>query len=129
MGSINNVGGIAGRSFGTIENCYMKGSVTGNNRVGGLVGSNNSGTIKNSYATGDVSGSSKGGLVEGNSGTCTNSYWNTDTGISTSGCGTPSTTSELQSPTNENKGIYSSWSSTIWDFGTSSEYPKLKWQT
>ena len=42
----------------------------------------------------------------------------------TSTCGTGKTTSELQSPTS-NTGIYENWDSSIWEFGTSTEYPNL----
>jgi hypothetical protein len=51
-------------------------NITGNNRVGGLVGFNNNGNISNSYSTGNVTGESDkvGGLVGENYGTVSNSY-------------------------------------------------------
>ena len=54
----NYVGGLVGsNNIGSIiSNAYATGSVTGNNDVGGLVGLNNGGTISNSYATGSVTG-------------------------------------------------------------------------
>jgi hypothetical protein len=57
-------GGLAGRSYGTIINCYFSGKVSGQGGLGGLVGLNG-GTIKNSYSTGDVTGTNNvvGGLV------------------------------------------------------------------
>ncbi|SNY97263.1 MBG domain-containing protein [Halomonas sp. hl-4] len=61
---------------GTVRHVGLEGgSVTGNRRVGGLVGYND-GTIKNAYATGDVNGadSSVGGLVGYNDGTIKNAY-------------------------------------------------------
>lgn len=69
------VGGLAGRSFGTITNCYVRGEVRGAFRVGGLVGKN-SGMIMNCYATGTVTGTGgTGGLVgENYFGTITNCY-------------------------------------------------------
>ncbi len=47
----SNVGGIAGYHEGTIENCYVDGSVTvvGSSMTGMLVG-NNAGTVRNCYA-------------------------------------------------------------------------------
>jgi hypothetical protein len=58
---------------GAITNCYVEtGSVSGNDYVGGLVGSN-SGAVTNCYFTGDVYGyDTVGGLVGENSGTVTN---------------------------------------------------------
>ena len=61
----NSVGGLVGASglSSDISNCYSTGSVSGNFRVGGLVGKN-SNTISNSYSTGSVIGSSYvGGMV------------------------------------------------------------------
>ncbi|MHC4314800.1 MAG: GLUG motif-containing protein, partial [Planctomycetota bacterium] len=60
---------------GTITNCYVDGaSVTGDDRVGGLLGGNH-GTITNCYSTGSVTGDRNvGGLVGGNGGTITNCY-------------------------------------------------------
>jgi len=60
---------------GTITNCYVEGgSVTGNEIVGGLVGSNG-GTSNNCYSTASVSGYwGVGGLVGHNGGTIANCY-------------------------------------------------------
>ena len=57
---------------GTITNCYVEtGSVSGNDYVGGLLGSN-SGAVTNCYATGEVTGEDAvGGLVGENSDTVT----------------------------------------------------------
>lgn len=63
------VGALAGRSFGTIENCSVSGTVEAGWRfAGGLVGSN-SGEIRHSSASGVVSGVyiQVGGLVGRNS--------------------------------------------------------------
>ncbi len=124
--------------------------------AGGLVGQQAGGSITASYSTGAPvttlgSASSgtenKGGLV-GNrtSGTTTNSYWDTATsGITATGQGTGKTTSELRTPTAYGTGssIYAAWNLDIdnadndnnqstgtddpWDFGTSSQYPVLKY--
>jgi hypothetical protein len=69
------VGGLVGVNWGTINNSYASGSVTGGRWIGGLVGGNN-GTVSNSFATGNVTGSSHdvGSLVGVNHGTVTNSY-------------------------------------------------------
>ena len=53
------VGGLVGRSSGTVTNSYSSSSVSGDGRVGGLVGHNNSdGTVTNSYSSGSVTGNS-----------------------------------------------------------------------
>ena len=125
------VGGLVGRNErGNIANSYATGSVSGSSSVGGLVG-DNYGTVMSSYATGSVIGTGSssdrvGGLVGWNNRSVTNSYWDINTsGIETSSGGTGKTTVELQEPTTAT-GIYSSWSTEVWDFGTSSQYPSLK---
>ena len=85
------VGGLVGVNVGTVMGSYATGSVTGDQRVGGLVGWSN-GTVTASYATGSVTGRDNvGGLVgENNSGTVTDSYWNTqlsENAISSGGVG------------------------------------------
>ena len=85
-GGINtalNLGGIAGCTYGTIENCYFTGSISsnpnkaGNKAIGGLVGElKSSALLKNSYTIGAVTGPEAGiGSVIGiNSGTVENTY-------------------------------------------------------
>ena len=71
-------GGLCGGNSGDITNCYATGSVSGDDRLGGLCGYNDYGTITNCYTTGSVSGGSGsenlGGLCGGNSGDITNCY-------------------------------------------------------
>ena len=70
------VGGLVASSFGTINDCYATGNVTGVVKIGGLVGYNNGGTISDSYATGFVTGTQHvGGLCGYNKyGTISNCY-------------------------------------------------------
>jgi len=72
------IGGLAGRNLGFIYNCFVRGNITGNSTVGGLVGINSldesgkqvHGTIWNSgFISGTVSGNVVGGLVGTNLGT------------------------------------------------------------
>ena len=80
VGGRSSVGPLVGTNFGTIIGCYATGSVTGTNRVGGLVGGNSdhTGTIIGSYATSSVSGiNTIGGLAGGN--------WNTIVGSHATG--------------------------------------------
>ena len=126
------LGGLVGQNVGSITNSYATGSVEGKmTTVGGLIGWN-VGDIKNSYATGFVMGINFiGGLIGfKNAGDIASSYWDTSTTrISTSAGSNDSdgkTTVELQSPITA-IGIYSMWNTDNWDFGTSSQYPILKY--
>ena len=129
----NVVGGLVGhnRSRNTITNSYSFSNVKGVSQVGSLVG-NSVGRIINSYATGSVAGDVDqrdiGGLVgQGLGGGTANSYWDkTTTGRATSVGGVGLTTAQLQSPTTPTE-IYRGWSEEIWDFGTSEQYPALKY--
>lgn len=69
----NYVGGIAGQTDGTVENCSVNGTVTGQNQTGGIVGRNFS-TISGCSAEGTVTGKTN---VGGISGLCVPNY---DTG-------------------------------------------------
>ena len=127
------VGGLVGSNRGTIKNSYATSSVNGDedSYVGGLVGFN-SGYITNSYTTGSIKEfgyeTSVGGLIGSNfSGSITTSYWDKWTsGQTASGDGEGKTTVELQEPTTAT-GIYRSWSTNVWDFGTTKQYPVLKY--
>jgi hypothetical protein len=78
--SFNNyIGGLVGTNAGTIDNCYVTGTITAptKNNVGGLVGNNYSGgTIKNSYSAANVTGADHVGGVAGqqNGGRMENCY-------------------------------------------------------
>ena len=54
------VGGVCGRNYGTIVNCYNTSTVNGVSSVGGIVGSNFGGEIRNCYNTGAISASNYG---------------------------------------------------------------------
>ena len=74
----NNIGGITGNNYGTIENCSVSGRVSGGlNTTGGIVGYNY-GTITACYNTGTVSSesivNSISGIVGYNYGTITACY-------------------------------------------------------
>jgi len=86
------IGGLIGESYqSTVNNCHASTSVSGDKYVGGLVGYITYGTLQNSYATGTVTGtgngSGNGGLLGCNSvGTVTNCYaTGTVSGITNSG--------------------------------------------
>ena len=71
----NRVGSLVGFNIdGDIVGSYVTGDVNGRNNLGGLVG-DSSGTVEDSYATSDVNGNTRtGGLVGENSGTVEDSY-------------------------------------------------------
>lgn len=82
----NRVGGLVGYNTGSISNAYATASVTGVYAVGGLVGYNDGGSISNAYATGSASGTKDytGGLVGKNTGSINYAYaLGTVTGITT----------------------------------------------
>jgi len=77
-------GGLVGDNTGTVANCYATGSVTGSERVGGLVGFVSGGAISNSYAAVSVNGDDRaggltGGLAEASRDNVTDSFWDTET--------------------------------------------------
>ena len=144
-------GGLVGyisadsRSANTITNCYASGAVSSPDfgsspYAGGLVGwagNHLSGriTIANCYATGSVTGYSArayaGGLI-GRSGTIASCYYS---GVVKKGSrnnlsdvaqveGQYKTETELKTPVS-NTGIYASWSTSVWNFGTSTDLPVL----
>ena len=121
--SDNYIGSLVGLqlSSGIIRNCHSDGTVvSGTNKGAGLVGGNLGGIIENCYSI----GLADKGLVQNNTGTITNSYFNTDI-TPTSAGGTGKTTAEMQAGTIPDTTIYVGWDDTIWDAGTTSEYPEL----
>ena len=136
----DEIGGLIGDTFETtIIASYAAGDVTGNASVGGLVGNLFQGSVTAGYATGLVSGNAgSGGLIGLRSlaPTINVSYWDSQTsGQSNSDGGIRKTTAELQSSTGYT-GIFSTWNVDVdgdgstddpWDFGTSSQYPVLKY--
>ena len=140
----DRTGGLVGYATNnvTIANCYARGSVSGDNKVGGLVGDITASEITNCYSTGEVTSvnSELGGLVgfTGDEVTVTGSFWNTATsGLDTSLGGTGLTTGEMT----YFYGMYhtTGWdfvaetaqgSANIWDKGSSvnNGYPYLAWE-
>lgn len=127
------VGGLVGRFNGEIRSCYATGNVVGRgpnaSYIGGFVGWLSGGSIDFSYSIGSVVGSSSlGGFAAWESGNVkSNNYWDIETSGRTSsdGAAIGLTTLDLQSQTT-NGGIYVTWDSAVWDFGTNTQYPVLK---
>ncbi|MDD6501479.1 MAG: discoidin domain-containing protein [Bacteroidales bacterium] len=73
------VGGMCGRGYGIIENCYNANTVSGTSIVGGVCGFKDYRPINNCYITGAVSGSDHvGGVCGYNYGTISNCYFNSE---------------------------------------------------
>ena len=104
------VGGLVGFNDGRLKAGYATGRVSGSRRVGGLVGYNR-GVLTAGYVTGRVSGTGRGRLVGTTEppGRVTASYWDTDTsGLSGGPAGRGQPTSALQAPT-DYAGLYAAW--------------------
>ena len=140
------VGGLVGNNSGTITASYATGNANGgdgNDNVGGLVGVNNSGgTITACYATGNANGGDGNdnvdGLVGNNSGTITACYGfgmvtgKEIAGVDRSGDAFDSTTvgsASALTMANSSTREENRWSARVWDFGTDSQVPVLKWIT
>lgn len=128
-----DVGGIVGDGREvTLQNSYFIGTATGTRTddVGGLFGYARDGAITNSYTSATIQ-DEDGAMAEGLIGyapssslpTITNTYYNRDASSSSYG-GTGKRATELQSGT-PSSSIFTGWSTSIWDFGTTSEYPTL----
>ena len=139
-GLANNTGGLVGyNDGGSIIAAYAAGpAYTEGLNAGGLAGRNR-GNITASYSIGYPAGcgAAAGGLVGHHAaGAVIDSYWDTQTsGYTTSPVGAAKTTSELQTPAGY-AGIYAAWNVDVngdgnaddpWDFGTSAQYPVLKY--
>jgi hypothetical protein len=133
------VGGIIGRAASTpAQNSYWIGPITGTTEVGGLIGKGqlSDGVAKYSYSVGSVSGTATlGGAMGSATGTALESYYNVDVANQSDNDtrGTPKSTSQMKCPIIPNDScasgpIYTSWDTADWDFGTSSDYPKLQWE-
>jgi filamentous hemagglutinin family protein len=106
--SATYVGGLVGLNEANIEDSFALGNVTGKEAVGGFVGQQTStGTITTSYSTGKVIGtvsSKTGGFLgvnfeynnNGNYGTITNSYWDSDSSEQSIGIGTSNNSGTIQ---------------------------------
>ena len=60
-----NTGAIAGACAGTIENCSVTGTISGNDYTAGLVGRLHGGTVQNCFVDAAATGKNGGGLIGG----------------------------------------------------------------
>ena len=131
-GSVNSdgdyVGGLSSSyRDSTVRDSYSSASVAGNTYVGGITTFSVSSNVHNNYAYGAVSGNGTvAGLIPYNmSATTQDSVWDIEaTGQSNGNVGTGYTSSQLKAPTS-NTDMYINWDTSIWNFGTSDQYPAL----
>ena len=147
------VGGLVGQLRGEITASYSAAAVDGSDQIGGLVGAvvgdfGQTRMVSASYAVGRTSALPEGLWAGGLMGRASpllpesavsapDSYYDRATTTRTqSARGEALTTAALQSPTGY-VGVYRNWNKDLdgdgqmddpWNFGTSSQYPKLKWQ-
>ena len=131
-------GGLVGyNNYGSIVNNYSRGNVNGNNNIGGLVGfTGNGSTIGNCFSLGAVTGTGTGigGLVGKDTGEyIANCYYNSETsGQSDTGKGSPRTTKQMKEgsadTTIDGDSMYTDWYTSIWNFGSNTDYPSLSWE-
>lgn len=135
-------GGLVGFSENDLlisDSLVMDGNISSSISAGGIVGGTwQKVTVENSLFIGEVLGGQIslpiGGNVDsyGADITVMGAYWNTEvSGIHTASNGEPKTTSELQCPTAPgdvscDPTLFTDWDETVWDFGTSSDYPVLR---
>ena len=129
-------GGLVGlNAAGWIKNNYAVGDVAGRGDVGGFIGRNESnGIVADNYAVGRVTGRGDvGGFIAVNAvdSTLSDNYWNIRTSGITTGVGgsTGFSGALLKAATTPSAAIYTGWRSKVWDFGTSEQYPSLKYVT
>jgi hypothetical protein len=92
------IGGLVGSNYGNITSSYSTGLVSGNGSVGGLMGSAGHGNITLSYSNTTVSGNDYvGGLIGDNDGSILSCFWDTQiSGLTDSEEDTGLSTAEMQ---------------------------------
>ena len=79
----DNIGGIVGTNNDVVENCYNTGAISGDENIGGIAGDYYNGTLENCYNTGAISGNEDIGGIAGDIGslasTLENCYYLGDT--------------------------------------------------
>ena len=123
------VGGFCGlNAWGQISNCYVAGSVIGNDVVAGFCGLND-GNIDKCYSSVQVTSSGKvGGFCAENMGmeigSIVSSYWDTDiSGLVVSDGGWGLTANEMKAA-----GSYYGWNNGYWTIDEGNGYPHLAWE-
>ena len=130
--SSSNIGGFVGQNGmsvqdGDINDCYSRGSVTGDYMVGGFAGNHTytGSTLTHVYSTGSVTANTRAGGLVGEVFDCTvsDSFWDTETsGWMTSAGGTGKTTAEMMTLS-----TFTNWDfATVWGIYEANTYPFLR---
>jgi uncharacterized repeat protein (TIGR01451 family) len=130
--SSSNIGGFVGQNGmsvqdGDINDCYSRGSVTGDYMVGGFAGNHTytGSTLTHVYSTGSVTANTRAGGLVGEVFDCTvsDSFWDTETsGWMTSAGGTGKTTAEMMTLS-----TLTNWDfATVWGIYEANTYPFLR---
>ena len=126
----NYVGGLVGSNSYEVSDSYSTGSVTSEegSYIGGLVGFNGDpGTVSDSYSTGSVSGNLHvGGLVGRNYGNAADSFWDEENSDMTDGVGTGDDTGITSKSEQEMKDI-ETYRATGWDIVKIEDYVDQTW--
>ncbi len=133
IGTGSCIGGLAGCNDGTISDTYCLGKISGNDRVGGLVGCNHLGRIADSYSAAVVKAEKNvGGLVGVNTGIVVASFWEVEvSGFSRDSSGIGLTTTEMQTAATfleagwDFVGEAANGTEDIWQIDEAEDYPRF----
>ncbi len=122
MGSVtgyDRVGGIVGENIGNVSNCYSGASATGTEKVGGIAGSTATGSITNSYSYGEVVGTLYKGAFIGDrvSGAVSGCFYDSETTYPLLGVGRGASTGTTGKTTALMQ-TESTFTDAGWDFGS-----------
>ncbi len=114
---LDRVGGIVGENIGNISNCYSGASVSGTEKVGGIAGSTATGSITNCYAYGTVTGTLYKGAVIGDrvSGAASGCFFDNETTAPLLGVGRGASTG-VTGKTTAQMQTESTFTDAGWDF-------------
>ncbi|HAQ61186.1 TPA: hypothetical protein DCR49_04185 [Candidatus Delongbacteria bacterium] len=138
----NRSGGFIGSSdafspyFVNVTDCYSRADAAASDMTGGFFGrACNLTNIKNCYSTGNIKGNTNAGgfvgyIIEPETVTVTNCYWDTETsGVDSSAAGESRTTAEMTLPYGDD--TYVGWDfDFVWAddiYNLNAGYPRLEW--
>jgi hypothetical protein len=121
-----HIGGLVGSAVADISDCFATGPVSGDSRIGGLVGElDPNGAVTHSFACGMLTSRADGGglIGVGDPNVVSDSYWDVQaTGIATSAGGAGRSTAELKQ-----QGTFVGWDfADTWGVQEQDTYPYLQ---
>ena len=127
------VGGLTGVNNDLIKNSYTQGEITGNAFVGGINGVNSEGIIEKSYAVSNVRATRYSGGIAAikDQGKIKNSYFADNIIMGPKDDDYVRSQLHLKEANSntviDEKNIYQDWDDNIWDFGSKTDHPELKY--